>query len=82
MILLKNKQLGTKILNNYKNQLTFSKIRERMEKGECIEPEEIKETKEPLFSTEPPEPEVLFDILAENSEGNDDYFFLFSYWHL
>lgn len=43
-----------------------------MEKGECIEPEEIKETKEPLFSTEPPEPEVLFDILAENSEGNDD----------
>ena len=43
-----------------------------MEKGESIEPEEIKETKEPFFSTEPPEPEILFDILAENSDDKDE----------
>ena len=64
------RQEGQKIVKNYKNQLSLNKIREKMENGESLDDD--KGYKDQFFSTEPPEPEILYDILNENNDDQDD----------
>ena len=60
---------GEKVLLAYRNQIAQAKIREKIENGEPLEESEDELEKANEFTNEPPEPEMLLDILNDKKKG-------------
>mmetsp|Transcript_1743 Transcript_1743/g.1912 ORF Transcript_1743/g.1912 Transcript_1743/m.1912 type:complete len:82 (+) Transcript_1743:395-640(+) len=65
------KSEGLKILNNYKNQLTYNKGREYIQNLGAGAVGNMSLDSH-IFSTQPPEPEILLDILNEKNDEKED----------
>uniref|UniRef100_A0A7S3KG64 Uncharacterized protein n=1 Tax=Euplotes crassus TaxID=5936 RepID=A0A7S3KG64_EUPCR len=70
------KKIGTKILNNYRNQLAYNKGREQIQnlgqdKGHLDGKSGFPEISD-VFSTQPPEPDFLLEILEQKNDDPED----------
>ena len=63
---------GEKVMNAYKNQIAQAKMRERIQKGQNLDGQDIEGLKNEIESYIPNEPpEVLLDILGPKDEDEE-----------